>query len=242
MELGPCGKISKWILHSLLAVLLLAGLGTLTLGLWLRFGEGTKGIFEMTALDPGERHFVNGVTATFTLGSVFLGGALVGELLALSGNRRLLQLLAVLLALGAGSVAALAYLAYDQGDTIREQISEFYISAYSLYYAKTVPDPEVTLILALFHHTFHCCGLMGLSREKGMVNQTCPKPSGILDIVSACPAAITSAVMSRAPVVWGAFLGIGALLLVALVFTVIVILSIRTGGAQADPATDPAKV
>ena len=67
MELGTCGKLSKWTLHGLHAVLGLAGLATLSLGLWLRFGEGTKAIIEFGAYDW------NALTVMFTLGSALLG-------------------------------------------------------------------------------------------------------------------------------------------------------------------------
>uniref|UniRef100_UPI003AADEBF4 CD9 antigen isoform X1 n=1 Tax=Centroberyx gerrardi TaxID=166262 RepID=UPI003AADEBF4 len=214
MAVDGCGLVCKYILVIFNIIFAVVGLAFLGLGLWLRFSNGTRGIFELEALNTSA--FVVGVTVLITLGSVMLIVVAFGDYGACNENRCALKVFSVLLALLAGAEIAVGMLAYSKSDEVGLNITEFYASMYALY-VKT-GDPAIAATLTFIHNMLHCCGLSGVVLVE-LAQQTCPKPDGFFEHIAMpnCPGIIANVFERKAPLVMGIFVGTGALLIIALV-------------------------
>ncbi|XP_037647832.1 CD9 antigen isoform X2 [Sebastes umbrosus] len=221
MALDGCGLVCKFILIIFNIVFAVLGFAFLGLGLWLRFSGSTRGIFEVGDLNSGG--FVLVVTVLIVLGVVMLIVVAFGDYGACNEKRCSLQVFSVLLTILAVVLVAVGVLAYSRRDVVGSNFAEFYVSMYGLYLTNG-GDPVIGVSLTFIHKTLHCCGLTGISLVE-LAKKTCPEPDGIFEHfkMDSCPGIILSVFDSKAPLVMGVFVGTGALLIIALVCTIILL-------------------
>ncbi|XP_008413716.1 CD9 antigen-like isoform X2 [Poecilia reticulata] len=224
MAVDGCGLVCKYILILFNIIFAVVGLAFLGLGLWLRFGQDTRGIFDIDALNSSA--FVIGVTVLIILGSIMLIVVVFGDYGACNEKKCALQVFSVLLFFLAVAEFVIGGLAYSNSDTVGLKLGEFYTTLYTLYVNSQ--DPAIGVTLAFIHNSLHCCGMTGVALVE-LVKQTCPKPDGFMEhlVMPNCPATIVTVFDSRAPLVMGIFVGTGALLITALVCAVVLLQQVK---------------
>ncbi|GAA6215537.1 CD9 antigen-like isoform X2 [Lates japonicus] len=224
MALDGCGLVCKYILVLFNIIFAVVGFALLGLGLWLRFSNNTRGIFEVEALNSSA--FVVGVTVLIALGSVMLIVVVFGDYGACNEKRCALQVFSALLAILAGAEVVLGVLAYSRRYEVGASMAEFYTSMYALYV--TNGDAAIGVTLKFVHEMLHCCGVTGAKLIE-VVQSTCPKPDGFLEhiVMPNCPTVIATVFDSKASLVMGIFCGTGALLIIALVCSIILLKQIK---------------
>ncbi|XP_005810961.1 CD9 antigen-like isoform X1 [Xiphophorus maculatus] len=229
MAVDGCGLVCKYILILFNIIFAVVGLAFLGLGLWLRFGENTRGIFGIDALNSSA--FVIGVTVLIILGSIMLIVVAFGDYGACNEKKCALQVFAILLFFLAVAEFVIGGLAYSNSNTVGLRLGEFYTTLYSLYVSSQ--DPAIGVTLAFIHNSLHCCGMTGVPLVE-LVKQTCPKPNGVLEhlVMPNCPTTIVTVFDSRAPLVMGIFVGTGALLIVALICSGVLSSQIRQASSS----------
>ncbi|XP_070703337.1 CD9 antigen-like isoform X2 [Pempheris klunzingeri] len=220
MALDGCGLFCKYVLFIFNLIFALVGFAFLGLGLWLRFSNSTRPIFQIEALNSSA--FVTAVTVLIALGSVMLIVVAFGDYGACNEKRGALQVFSTLLAILATAEVVVGVLAYSKSDEVALNIGEFYSSMYALYL--TNKDPVIGATLTFIHNMLHCCGITGVPVIEFAKN-TCPKPDGFMEhiVMPNCPATIITVFDSKAPLVMGIFVGTGALLIIALVCATILL-------------------
>ncbi|XP_042360286.1 CD9 antigen isoform X2 [Plectropomus leopardus] len=215
MALDGCGVFCKYILFIFNLIFAVVGFVFLGLGLWLRFSDSTRPIFEVEALNSSA--FVMIVTILIALGSVMLIVVVFGDYGACNEKRCSLQVFSALLTILILAEVVVGVLAYTKRDEVGLNLAEFYSNMYTLY-VTSGGDPFIRVTLTFIHNTLDCCGVTGIKLVE-VVRQTCP--SGFFQ--ASCPATIITFFDSKAQLVMGLFLGTGALLIIALVCTIILL-------------------
>ncbi|XP_018523231.1 CD9 antigen isoform X2 [Lates calcarifer] len=225
MALDGCGLVCKYILVLFNIIFAVVGFALLGLGLWLRFSNNTRGIFEVEALNSSA--FVVGVTVLIALGSVMLIVVVFGDYGACNEKRCALQVFSALLAILAGAEVVFGVLAYSKRYEVGASMAEFYASIYTLY-VTSGGDAAIGVTLKFVHEMLHCCGVTG-AKIIEVVQSTCPKPDGLIEhiVMPNCPTVITTVFDNKASLVMGIFFGTGALLIVALVCSIILLKQIK---------------
>ncbi|XP_029996347.1 CD9 antigen isoform X2 [Sphaeramia orbicularis] len=210
MALDGCGVVCKYILFIFNLIFAVVGIALLGLGLWLRFSNSTRGIFEIQELNSST--FVIGVTVLIVLGSVMLIVVSFGDYGACSEKTCALQVFSGLVAFLAGLEIVIGVLAYSKSDEVGLRIAEFYSSLYALY-VSSGGDPAIGVILTFIHNALHCCGVTGVKVIE-IAQKTCPKPDGFMEhlVMPNCPLTIATTFDSKASLVMGLFVGTEVLL------------------------------
>ncbi|XP_033983003.1 CD9 antigen-like isoform X1 [Trematomus bernacchii] len=214
MALDGCGLLCKYTLLIFNLIFALVGFVFLGLGLWLRFSDSTRAIFEFEALDSSA--FVIAVTILIITGSVMLIVVVFGDYGACSEKRCALQIFSALVAILGITVVVLGVINSSRSDEIGLSMGEFYSSIYLLYVANS--DPVLAVTLTFIQKLLHCCGATGIT-SLDFAKETCPKPDTIWEHIKmdACPGVIINVFNDKAPLVMGLFVGTGVFLLLALI-------------------------
>ncbi|XP_068435373.1 CD9 antigen isoform X3 [Clinocottus analis] len=220
MALDGCGLLCKYTLFIFNLIFALVGFAFLGIGLWLRFSDGTRGIFQIEALNSSA--FVLAVTVLIALGAVMLIVVVFGDYGACNEKRCALQVFSVLLVILAIADGVVAMVGFSNKDAVGAHIVEFYASMYGLYAANK--DPVIGVTLTFIHSMLHCCGVSGIGSLE-LAKDTCPAPDGFWEKIKmpACPAIILSVFDSKASLMLGIFIGTGVLLIIALVCSIILL-------------------
>ncbi|XP_061556799.1 CD9 antigen isoform X1 [Phycodurus eques] len=218
MALDGCGLVCKYILLLFNLIFAVLGFALLGLGLWLRFSDNTRPIFEINALNSST--FVLGVILLIALGTVMLVVVTVGDYGACSEKKYALQVFSVLLFILAVAETVVGVLAYTWREEVGMRVVEFYTSIYTLFAVSG--DAGIGVTLMFIHKMLHCCGVTGVTLLEA-VSQTCPEPKSFFENIAmpTCPGVITDFFNSNAPMVMGIFIGTGALLIIALICSMI---------------------
>ncbi|XP_058509430.1 CD9 antigen isoform X2 [Solea solea] len=219
MALDGCGVVCKYILVLFNLIFAVVGFAFLGLGLWLRFSENTRGIFEIQSLNSSA--FVMGVTVLIVLGSVMLIVVAFGDYGACGEKKCSLVVFSVLLVILAVAEVLCGLLAYTQRREVGSSVAEFYVSLYALY-VKGNGDPAIGITLTFVHNLLGCCGVTGFKLIE-LAQQTCPQAY----LSSSCPVVIADVFDRNASLVMSIFLGTGALLITALVCAGILLRQIK---------------
>ncbi|XP_068574840.1 CD9 antigen-like isoform X1 [Cebidichthys violaceus] len=221
MALDGCGLFCKYTLFIFNLIFALVGFAFLGIGLWLRFSYNTRGIFQIEALNSST--FVMAVTVLIVLGLVMLIVVVFGDYGACNEKRCALQVFSVLLTILALAEVAVGVIGYSNKDAVGLKIVEFYSSMYALYVTGG-GDPVIGATLTFIHNMLHCCGMTGVPLVE-LAKHTCPAPNGFFEQIKmdGCPNIILSVFDSKAQLVMGVFVGTGALLIIALVCTIILL-------------------
>ncbi|XP_059204303.1 CD9 antigen isoform X2 [Centropristis striata] len=215
MALDGCGLFCKYTLFIFNIIFAVVGFAFLGLGLWLRFSDGTRGIFEIEALNSTV--FVTAVTVLIALGAVMLIVVIFGDYGACNEKRCSLQVFSVLLTILAMAEVVVGIMAYSNKDEVGRKIAEFYTSMYTLYGING--DPVIGATLTFIHTSLQCCGATGIVVVE-VAKQTCPNQSFW---TASCITTIVDVFNRKAPLVMGIFVGTGALLITALVCSIILL-------------------
>ncbi|XP_057672942.1 CD9 antigen isoform X2 [Corythoichthys intestinalis] len=229
MALDGCGVVCKCLLYIFNLIFGILGIAMLGLGLWLRFSENTRPIFEMNAFDSTT--FVIGVIVLIVLGVVMLFVVSVGEHAVCYEKKCALHAFAVLLFILAAAEITVGVLAYSSREEVGKKVAEFYNSIYTLFVARK--DVGIGVTLVFIHQMLHCCGVTGIALLE-IVKETCPAPQGVLEtlLMPTCPGVITDFFNNNAPMVMATFIGIGMSLMIALVCTIVLLKQIKTGASR----------
>ncbi|XP_073349772.1 CD9 antigen isoform X2 [Pagrus major] len=224
MALDGCGLLCKYILIIFNIIFALLGFIFLGVGMWLRLSPNTRAIFEVEELNSSA--FVIAVTVLIALGAVMLIVVSFGDYGACNQKICALQVFSVLLSILALAEILIGVLAYSNRDEVGLRIVEFYGSMYALYMKDG--DPVIGATLTFIHSTLHCCGVTGIPVLE-MAVKTCPKPDGFFEkiVMPNCPNIIASVFDSKAHLVMGVFVGTGALLITALICTIILMTQLK---------------
>ncbi|XP_034395605.1 CD9 antigen isoform X2 [Cyclopterus lumpus] len=220
MALDGCGLVCKYTLFIFNLLFALVGFAFLGIGLWLRFSQGTRGIFEIEALNSSA--FVMAVTVLITLGTVMLIVVVFGDYGACNEKRCALQVFSALLSILAIADITVGVIGFSNKAAVGKHIVEFYSSMYGLYV--TGGDPVIGVTLVFIHSVLHCCGVTGF-KVLELANDTCPAAKAVWENIKmpGCPAIILSVFDSKAQLMLGIFIGTGVLLITALVCTIILL-------------------
>ncbi|XP_033944849.1 CD9 antigen-like isoform X2 [Pseudochaenichthys georgianus] len=220
MALDGCGLLCKYTLFIFNLIFALVGFVFLGLGLWLRFSDSTRAIFQFEALNSSA--FVIAVTVLIITGSVMLIVVVFGDYGACNEKRCALQIFSALVTILAAAVVFFGVMAYSRKEEIGLRMGEFYSSIYLLYVANS--DPVLAVTLTFIQKLLHCCGVTGVPLLD-FAKETCPDPESFLEHLKmdTCPLAIINVFNRNAPLVMGVFVGTGALLVVALVCSIVLL-------------------
>ncbi|XP_077475576.1 CD9 antigen isoform X2 [Stigmatopora argus] len=226
MALDGCGTVCKYLLLIINNFFAVLGIAMLGLGLWLRFSENTRTLFEVEAFNATT--FVIGVIVLIVLGVVMLLVVTVGDYAICNQKKRALHVYATLLFFLAAAEIVVGVLAYSRRDEVGRRVVEFYNSIYTLF--TLTDDAGIAVTLLFIHNMLHCCGVTGLSIIE-IVKHTCPAPSGFLEqiVMPTCPGVIRDFFNNNAPMVMAIFIGMGISLIVALGCTIVLLKQIKKG-------------
>ncbi|KAL6103363.1 uncharacterized protein ACO6RY_02778 [Pungitius sinensis] len=221
MALDGCGHFCKYALIIFNIIFAVLGVALLGLGLWLRFSDSTRAIFQIQELNSSA--FVTVVTILIVLGSVMLIVVMFGDYGTCNEKRGALQVFTVLVSFLATAEVAFGVLGYANRHAVGGKMVEFYSTMYALYLTSG-GDLFIAATLSFIHNMLHCCGMTGIAPFE-WVQSTCPSPDGFFEHIKmpGCPAIIGSFYDSKAQLVMAIFLGTGALLIMALVCAVILL-------------------
>ncbi|XP_061893180.1 CD9 antigen-like [Entelurus aequoreus] len=226
-----CGSVCKFILIIFNFIFALLAFAFLGLGLWLRCSPNTRAIFEISSFNSS--YFVIGVTVLIVLGTVLLLVVVFGDFGVCCEKRCALHVLAVLLFLLAVALMVGGLLIYTNNDTVGKAFAGFYESMYTLYV--TTGDPGLRVTIMFIQEMLYCCGLTGIPVLESMV-QTCPKPNGFLSHIAmpTCPGVISDTFHHSLPILMVFLFLTGALLITALVCTLILNKKLRKDQMEND--------
>nr|XP_057904230.1 CD9 antigen isoform X2 [Doryrhamphus excisus] len=222
--MDSCGHLCKGIICFFNFIFAMLGIAFLGLGLWLRFGDNTRVMFEISMLNSST--FVIGVTVLIALGVVMLMAVMFGYYAACSGKKCAHEVFSALLFMLAVAEVVVGVLAYTRRGEVGARVAEFYNSLYTLFVSTRDVGLGVTLVF--IHNTLHCCGVTGIPLVE-LVQETCPAPSGFGEMFAmhTCPGVIRDFFNDNATMVMGFFVGLGALLITTLVATIILLKQLK---------------
>ncbi|XP_013855387.1 CD81 antigen [Austrofundulus limnaeus] len=148
MAVDGCGLVCKYILIIFNIIFAVVGLAFLGLGLWFRFSESTRPLFNIAEFNSSA--FVIGVTVLIVLGVIMLIVVTFGDYGACNEKRGSLQVFSALLMILAIAEIVVGVLAYSQRAMVGRKLGEFYTSLYMLYVNSG--DPAMAVTLAFIHN------------------------------------------------------------------------------------------
>ncbi|XP_051569750.1 CD9 antigen isoform X1 [Myxocyprinus asiaticus] len=168
--------------------------------------------------DPVQQS-VRCVTVLIVTGVLMLAVAVIGDYGACNYSKTALSVFAGLLSVLMIAEIAAGVMSFMLSREVSEQLADFYITIYSQYVNSRGQGQAVTL--KLFHKAFDCCGIGGAIEL--FVRDTCPDGNILQQITFAsCPSVIKNVFNTSAPLLLGGFLGTAAVMMVALVCSLVV--------------------
>ncbi|XP_056608999.1 CD9 antigen isoform X2 [Triplophysa dalaica] len=209
--MDACAQMCKCFLILFNTLFALLGFGLVALGLWLRFGVETQGLFD---IDLNTTQFTIGVSVLVVTGVLMLVVAVLGDYGACNGSKSALGVFIGLVSCLVIVEIAAGVLAFTMSTHVADELANFYISIYTQYLNTRAQGQALTL--KIFHNAFDCCGIGGPIEV--FVRDTCPEGNFLKQITfSSCPGVIKGMFQSKAPLVFGGFLGTAGVMLMALV-------------------------
>ncbi|XP_067218928.1 CD9 antigen-like [Chanodichthys erythropterus] len=183
--------------------------------MWLRFGDKTRGFFD---IDLNTAQFTIGVVVLVVTGALMLLVAVIGDCGACNHSKSALGVFSGLLSFLIIIEIAAGVMAFMWSETLSEELANFYATIYAQYVYTRSPGQAMTL--KLLHNTFDCCGIGGLIEV--LVRDTCPEGNFLKQLsFPSCPSVILDMFKSSAPLLLGGFLGTAGIMVVALVCSVV---------------------
>ncbi|KAK9978982.1 hypothetical protein ABG768_020718 [Culter alburnus] len=222
-----CAQMCKCFLILFNILFALVGFGLVSLGMWLRFGAETRGLFD---IDLNTAQFTIGVAVLVVTGALMLLVAVIGDCGACNHSKSALGVFSGLLSFLIIIEIAAGVMAFMWSETLSEELAKFYATIYAQYVNTRSPGQAMTL--KIFNNAFDCCGIGGPIEI--FVRDTCPEGNFLKQLTfPSCPSVILDMFKSSAPLVLGGFLGTAGIMVVALVCSVV--LSRHVSRSHASP-------
>ncbi|KAM4038078.1 CD9 antigen [Anomaloglossus baeobatrachus] len=213
-------KCIKYLLFAFNFIFWLAGTAVLAIGLWLRFDNQTKTMFEV---DTNGNSFYTGVYILIGAGALMMLVGFLGCCGAIQESECMLGLFfAFLLVIFAIEIAAGIW-GFANKDKIVEELQAIYSDTYDKY--KQNPDPALKETLKSIHAALDCCGKV-LGAETFMTD-TCPKSGLEQFTVQGCPRAIEEIFTKKFHIIGAVGIGIAVVMIFGMIFSMILCCAIR---------------
>ncbi|XP_075712133.1 CD9 antigen [Rhinoderma darwinii] len=213
-------KCIKYLLFAFNFIFWLAGTAVLAIGLWLRFDNQTKTMFES---DNNPSSFYTGVYILIGAGALMMLVGFLGCCGAIQESECMLGLFfAFLLVIFAIEIAAGIW-GFANKDKVVEELQTFYRETYKKY----LVDKEDSLreTLKSIHFALDCCGEVG--SVESFLSDTCPKTGLDKFTVQGCPNAIAEVFNKKFHIIGAVGIGIAVVMIFGMIFSMILCCAIR---------------
>nr|ACO51621.1 CD9 antigen [Aquarana catesbeiana] len=211
-------KCIKYLLFGFNFIFWLAGTAVLAIGLWLRFDNQTKSMFES---DSSASSFYTGVYILIGAGALMMLVGFLGCCGAIQESECMLGLFfAFLLVIFAIEIAAGIW-GFANKDKTVEELKTFYKDTY-IKYQSSGSDPALKETMKTIQHGLNCCGLTGVF--EAFLSDTCPSAS--LNMQS-CPSAIETIFNTKFHIIGAVGIGIAAIMIFGMIFSMVLCCAIR---------------
>ncbi|XP_075066327.1 CD9 antigen [Mixophyes fleayi] len=213
-------KCIKYLLFGFNFIFWLAGTAVLGIGLWLRFDNQTKTIFDSDA----NSSFFTGVYILIGAGALMMLVGFLGCCGAIQESECMLGLFfAFLLVIFAIEIAAGIW-GFANKDKVVEELKSFYTETYSKYLQTKEASLKETL--KGIHLALDCCGVAGAIDN--LLTDTCP-PKSLLNTLTtqSCPSAIESVFNTKFHIIGAVGIGIAVVMIFGMIFSMVLCCAIR---------------
>ncbi|XP_069484438.1 CD9 antigen-like isoform X2 [Ambystoma mexicanum] len=217
-------KCIKYLLFVFNFVFWLCGTAVLAVGLWLRFDNQTKTIFEH---DENPTSFYTGVYILIGAGALMMLVGFLGCCGAIQESQCMLGLFfAFLLVIFAIEIAAGIW-GFANKDKVVEEVKKFYSDTFTRYRASQGKDEALKETLKGLQLALNCCGTTGVF--DAFLTDTCPPQKDVLSSVTVqtCPAAIEEVFNSKFHIIGAVGIGIGVVMIFGMIFSMVLCCAIR---------------
>jgi len=210
----------KYLMFAFNFIFWLTGSAVFAVGLWLRFDERTKNFFDEKGFPP---LFFIGTYTLIVAGALMMVVGFLGCCGSIQESPCMLGMFFFfLLLIFAVEVAAVIW-GFSNLSVVGEQVTTYYRTTIEKYKETRTDGLKETLSLA--HYAFNCCGT---GPDFEFAADTCPKREGLDEfIVKSCPDAIDEFFNSKLLLIGGVGIGIAALLVFGMLFTMTLCCAIR---------------
>ncbi|XP_051976781.1 CD9 antigen-like [Xyrauchen texanus] len=211
----------KYLLFVFNFIFWLAGTGVLAVGLWLRFDERTKGLFNV---EGSPSVFFTGVYILIVAGAIMMVVGFLGCCGALRESACMLGLFFVFLLIIFAAEVAAGIWGLSNQDKIVSDVQQFYTQTFNNY--KDTKQEALRETLKLIQYGLKCCGPTGTAFDGA--TETCPKKEGFeLLVTTSCPYAIKEVFTSRLHIIGGVGIGIGVIVIFGMIFSMLLCCGIQ---------------
>ncbi|XP_077122647.1 CD9 antigen [Ranitomeya variabilis] len=213
-------KCIKYLLFAFNFIFWLAGTAVLAIGLWLRFDNQTKTMFEV---DTNANSFYTGVYILIGAGALMMLVGFLGCCGAIQESECMLGLFfAFLLVIFAIEIAAGIW-GFANKDKVVDELQTFYTETYDKY--KQNQDAALKETLKSIHFALDCCGkLIG---AETLLSDICPKTGLEALTVQGCPNAIAEIFNKKFHIIGAVGIGIAVVMIFGMIFSMILCCAIR---------------
>nr|BAI87827.1 CD9 antigen [Conger myriaster] len=214
-------KCVKYLMFAFNFLFWLAGTAVFAVGLWLRFDNKTKGLFEG---EEAPSVFFTGVYILIAAGALMMVVGFLGCCGAIQESPCMLGLFFFFLLIIFAAEVAAGIWGFSNQDKVVNDITTFYKETFDNY--KKTKQETLKETLTLIHFGLNCCGPTGIAFDGAL--QTCPKKEGLeLLITKSCTTAIEEVFNSKLHIIGGVGIGIGIIMIFGMIFSMMLCCAIR---------------
>ncbi|XP_052439144.1 CD9 antigen [Carassius gibelio] len=219
--LSSAEQCIKYMIFVFNFIFWLAGTGVFAVGLWLRFDERTKEFFTG---ENASTVFLTGVYILTVAGAVMMVVGFLGCCGAIKESTCMLGLFFVFLLIIFAAEVAAGIWGLSNQDEIVSDVKRFYTEVFNNY--RETKQEALRESLRAMQYGLRCCGPSGTLFDGAI--ETCPKEEGLrIFVTKSCPDAIEEIFTSRLHVIGGVGIGIGAVMIFGMIFSMLLCCAIR---------------
>ncbi|XP_059843557.1 CD9 molecule a [Hypanus sabinus] len=214
-------KCVKYLLFGFNFLFWLAGLAVLAVGLWLRFDQSTKHIFEM---EDQPSTFYTGVYILIGAGALMTVVGFLGCCGAIQESTCMLGCFFMfLLVIFAVEIAAGIW-GFLNKDKVTNEVRELYSSLYTQYVVHKDKSKEAALIA--IQKGLDCCGIGGTLEP--LIRSTCPSKTLLEEFQRrSCLQVIDEIFNGKLYIIGAVGIGIGIVMIFGMIFSMVLCCAIR---------------
>ncbi|XP_062928543.1 CD9 molecule a [Mobula hypostoma] len=214
-------KCIKYLLFGFNFLFWLAGIAVLAVGLWLRFDQSTKHIFEV---ESHPSTFYTGVYILIGAGALMTIVGFLGCCGAIQESTCMLGCFFMfLLVIFAVEIAAGIW-GFLNKDKVTKEVQDVYNSLYSEYVLNKNESKKAALIA--IQKGLDCCGMGGILEP--LIRGTCPEKSILEELQRrSCPQAIEEIFNGKLYIIGAVGIGIGIVMIFGMIFSMVLCCAIR---------------